>query len=113
MSLLSDLKTIVSEIPSELENVVESVWNATLAALKPIMADMLTQFEQDVIANAGNPALLIATAAQIATAAIPKAEAAAITATGTDLLSAALNAITGHPAVVAVNDAVPNPAPVT
>lgn len=103
MGLISDLKDIVEAIPSEIEHLAEEVFDATWDAAKPILTGIVSQFEAEVVANATNPEKLIATAATIATSAIPTLEAAGITAVGTTLLNWVLALM--HPAIAAAASA--------
>lgn len=110
-SIFTNIISHIKMVPAELVQLVETVVHDVIAQIGPIIAAELPAFEADLAQNAGNPAALLSTALAIGVSAIPKIEAAGITATGLDVLAAVSGAIAIHPAVVsAQSTSAPAPA---
>ena len=99
MSTLSDIKTAIEAIPAEIEQLIESVLDADWAAAKPILVQLVSAEEANLVQNAGNPTALFANATIIATAALPQLAAAGIKATGVTVFNWVIAAINGNLAV--------------
>lgn len=99
MTLLADIKDFVTLIPNEVEQLIESVLHADWAAARPIITELVSAEEANLVANAGNPAALLTSAAAIATSALPKLVAAEISVSGVTVFNWIITVINGNPAV--------------
>lgn len=111
MSVLSDIKDAITAIPTEVEQLIESVLHADWAAAKPIITDLVSAEEANLVASAGNPTTLFSSAATIAAAALPKLTAAEISATGVTVFNWVITVINGNPAVQTATTLLAEPAP--